>query len=1171
MPIISLTLISFAVLTVYSSIGNLYIGLRKGRDPLFMIFSVMGFILVEVIIANVLLLNSFSTEGIVLAARLRIAGVSVFIALFVWFVALYTGYRPKIALIIFSTEVLLLMTVRLAHPSLLGFDAIHPPAVHVLPWGERVSVFVSVSNRWMLLYVLNGIIALVFTYFAAAIQYRRGGRNRALGLMAAMLALTLLTLYDMFSGLTGMGKILVNDLGWFSLVILLNAIFTEDGLRAGIIRKSLQESERTFRALFESAFEYIALLDPGGRIVDINASAVEASGRPKSEIINRYLWDVFIFENIRKESEGLIDVITRAAAGETQRLEGRFMGGNGVVRIVDMSIRRISGEGGDARYLLTEGRDITELVSSRWRIIAQNEELTGLNRDLFAANQELEITNREFEALNLDLLRSEKELRESELRLKAIIEHSTGLFYSHGIDDVYTYVSPQSRTFFDCEPGECMVRWQEFLSDNPENAVGDIITRRAMESGEPQAPYTLEIRTRKGRTKWVEVHESPVVVDGRTVMMVGVLTDITDRKNAEDLLRVQRDLGIALDEKSTMQDAIEVILKAATGINGIDCGGFYLVRQDGERLELVAHSNLTEGFVGKTSSFAADSLQGSILLCGRSIFAPIRDVFQPADEWPSSGEMVGFGMVPVLHSGRTMGSLVVASKTSEYIPVAARHTLEAISSRIGIVLSRLQAVEALKESESRFKDLAELLPQPIFETDATGICTYANEYAFRLFGYERQILPTGTSVLDLILPEERESAIRNMMTVTTTGITGHEYTAMRKDGTLFPVAIHATIFKKDGAFAGFRGTVIDLTEIKRAENEIRQSLREKDTLLREIHHRVRNNLQLIVGLLNLETFRHEEGSVRGAYQEILSRVRSLALIHEKVYRSSDFSRIDMEPFVKELVDELVGIYSLDRKKLVCSIGAAGIFLDVERALPCAMLIAEILSNAFVHGWGDDGKCTVTVQFTRNEDTFQLIIADGGRGMNRDLLANPGAKTLGLQLISSLTQQLNADLLLDTSKGTSYRIEFQSGKPSEPGGERVQPKAKKAPAGGGSILIVEDEMITALYMKRVLERAGFTVADVIISGETAVEKIKDINPSLIFMDIQLAGDMNGIEASRRIWTKSPVPIVFLSANTDQLIIKAVDAMKAEHPCSYVVKPVDPGILVSEAKRHVERQI
>jgi PAS domain S-box-containing protein len=130
----------------------------------------------------------------------------------------------------------------------------------------------------------------------------------------------------------------------------------------------------------------------------------------------------------------------------------------------------------------------------------------------------------------------EHDLRVSEEKIQNIIQHSSSVFYSHTPDHILTYVSPQSRVILDCEPEEAMIRWQTFLSNHPINHHGIEATQRAIETGERQPPYELEVITLKGRKIWVLVDESPIIKDGKTISMVGSLTDITERKHAEAAL-----------------------------------------------------------------------------------------------------------------------------------------------------------------------------------------------------------------------------------------------------------------------------------------------------------------------------------------------------------------------------------------------------------------------------------------------------------------------------------------------------------------------------------------------------------------------------------------------------------------------------------------------------------
>ncbi|MGA2152631.1 MAG: PAS domain S-box protein [Geobacteraceae bacterium] len=244
---------------------------------------------------------------------------------------------------------------------------------------------------------------------------------------------------------------------------------------------ALRESEQRFRTLAEATSEGIAITEQG-RILDVNYQFAQILGFERSELLGRQVADLLPPEERDR-------VLANILHGKESQIEHEMLCKDGSRRRVEAHGKTIAQQAQQLR--ITAIRDVTESK------------------------------------------RAEKTLRETEQRLRDIVEHSTNLFYMHTTDHLLTYVSPQSRQFFDCEPEEAMVRWMELITDNPVNRHAIEATQRAIDTGERQPPYQVECVGKKGRKIWVEVNETPLVENGTTVAVVGSLTNITERKRAE--------------------------------------------------------------------------------------------------------------------------------------------------------------------------------------------------------------------------------------------------------------------------------------------------------------------------------------------------------------------------------------------------------------------------------------------------------------------------------------------------------------------------------------------------------------------------------------------------------------------------------------------------------------
>ncbi|HDK17245.1 MAG TPA: hypothetical protein ENG75_04825, partial [Nitrospirae bacterium] len=226
----------------------------------------------------------------------------------------------------------------------------------------------------------------------------------------------------------------------------------------------------------------------------------------------------------------------------------------------------------------------------------------------------------------------------------------------------------------------------------------------------------------------------------------------------------------------------------------------------------------------------------------------------------------------------------------------------------------------------------------------------------------------------------------------------------------------------------------NITERKKVENQLKSSLREKETLLLEIHHRVKNNMQIISSLLSLQSRYIKDKHYISMFNESRSRIKSMALIHEKLYQSKNLENIDFNDYIKSLVNDLFIFYGIQGGHIVLNINIENVILDIDTAIPCGLIINELISNSLKHAFPDgrEGKIEITSRKMniKGVNEYELIVSDNGIGMPDDLDFRK-TESLGLSLIVTLSEdQLQGKLDFKRDNGTECRIHFKELKHKE---------------------------------------------------------------------------------------------------------------------------------------------
>ena len=337
-----------------------------------------------------------------------------------------------------------------------------------------------------------------------------------------------------------------------------------------------------------------------------------------------------------------------------------------------------------------------------------------------------------------------------------------------------------------------------------------------------------------------------------------------------------------------------------------------------------------------------------------------------------------------------------------------------------------RTTEALRQSENNYRSLVTNLKEVVFRTDADGRWTFLNPAWEEITGHS-VAESLGTPFLNCVHPDDREhcrelfgASIRRERE-----FSRHEVRYLTKQGGFRWTEVFARLALDDqGRITGVTGTLNDITTRKEAEERIEASLREKEVLLKEVNHRVKNNLQVISSLLNLQREHIREEKARELFADAQGRIAAMALVHEKLYRSNDLGRVDFADYLRDLTDNLVGLMGSRVRNVSLQLESAGLHLGLDTAIPCGLVINELVTNAYKHAFPSGGPGRVAVTFTRADDgRLRLVVSDDGCGLPPELDLRQ-AESLGLRLVQTLVQQLHGTLDVERGPGTRFVLQLE---------------------------------------------------------------------------------------------------------------------------------------------------
>jgi PAS domain S-box-containing protein len=352
-----------------------------------------------------------------------------------------------------------------------------------------------------------------------------------------------------------------------------------------------------------------------------------------------------------------------------------------------------------------------------------------------------------------------------------------------------------------------------------------------------------------------------------------------------------------------------------------------------------------------------------------------------------------------------------------------------LEERVAVRTAELElANQALRQSEERVRDVVESVLHGLVLVDRSGRVELVNRQLESMFGFSREEL-VGASI-ERLMPDRYRARHGGLIAAffsqpSRRDMAGRmELFGRRKDGLEFPVEIGLNPMDSGGGLRVL-ASITDVTARKAAQVALQSALAEKTALLNEVHHRVKNNLQVISSLLKMQA-RTAPPEIRQVLTESGSRVQAMSMIHQLLYEHGDLSKIQLGTYLEQLVALLRDTYA-DRGRAIKAVfvGPKGdCHLDMQRAISCGLIVNELITNSFKHAFpGNRGGCIAVSLQEETPGQIRLCVADDGVGIAPTVVLGRGP-SLGIRLLPSLAEQLGATLVLTREAGASYELSFQ---------------------------------------------------------------------------------------------------------------------------------------------------
>jgi PAS domain S-box-containing protein len=530
---------------------------------------------------------------------------------------------------------------------------------------------------------------------------------------------------------------------------------------------------------------------------------------------------------------------------------------------------------------------------------------------------------------------------------------------------------------------------------------------------------TFRVCRADGSIRWIRHQCEPVFdSDGSFLGTRSDNTDITDQRLYQTMLQAQYDLGQALVTARSLSETLEICLNGAIAISSLDSGGVYLLDPVTRSLNLVTHKGLPEDFLHRATHYPPGDPHIAFIMSGKPAYSALVNPGIPNVLRDSMVQLRTLAVVPFTFEGDIIGCLNVGSHTLDVIPEEARTALETIASQIGGAIVRARLSDTIRQERTNLHALFSTIKDFLFILDGGGNIVYSNPVVSERLGYSDHELH-GVHVTMMHPPALRQQAGEIVTDMLAGRLDICPLELIARDGHTIPVETRVIRGAWNGRPAIF-GISRDITGCKRKNLEVQRLLKEKNLLLHEVHHRIKNNMTLITSLLSLQASSMTDERAVQALKDAESRVRAMVDIYDKLYRDTDYRAIGLQSYFRPLLNNLNKHYTTSsRIRIEHDIDDA--LLDTTIVFPLGIIVTELVTNALKYAFPGSRQGVIEVQLkVESASMLRLRVADNGIGMEAGQLEQH-AHGFGMQLVGLLAQQISGETTLVARGGTSFTL------------------------------------------------------------------------------------------------------------------------------------------------------